>query len=390
MNETKDSAVPRDFHVKLQKHFTAISAPSDKPTELPTPKEEVSQLLTPASQEEASVLSKEQELVQVRQSLLKPGQDAIALKLLRAAEKDIQEFLDSHKVRKTPSAKDVVKNRERLAKARAEYEVAIERRKESQKEHVEKAHQKKEVFLADLKAARAQLQQLEEQYEMQTKEAAEKWVNKNAMIDRHKMQVLDLIKQQQAGAVTITDEQDTADQSKASPRSAAQVQTQPEIPIWMRQLKHRADVYPYDLRDFSQFKPSPQEIEYLDKVAAWIQQMQLEQEVLPYTFGMCDLSLQAVAAMLGEGAMEKLFAVEKGSYVVHADDVVSEQVRALINDQLLEMSAALANAREEKPLPGKDWAKKAAAKHLPGLRKSILKTASAGSASVSTAETKSA
>ena len=98
--------------------------------------------------------------------------------------------------------------------------------------------------------------------------------------------------------------------------------------------------------------------------------MALEQPNMPDTYGMIGLDLGMLKSIVGEEAVRKMIG-ERG---LNSDDVVSLQVRQVLDHQMSALGQALAEGRAKGSLTGQVSAKAALTRHLPGMRKTIKKT----------------
>ena len=115
--------------------------------------------------------------------------------------------------------------------------------------------------------------------------------------------------------------------------------------------------------------PTAEELQFLDNLWHWKQGMTLEHPNLPYTYGMIGLNLETLTSIVGEGAVRKMVG-ERG---LNSDDVVSLQVRQLLDHQMSALAHELAEGRAKGSLTGQVSAKAALTRHLPGMRKTIKK-----------------
>ena len=91
-----------------------------------------------------------------------------------------------------------------------------------------------------------------------------------------------------------------------------------------------------------QAEPTDEELQFLDQMMYWKNGMTLEQPNLPFTYEMIGLTLDMLKSIAGEGAVKKMIC-DGG---LHGSDVVSLQVRQLLDHQVNVLAHKLAVAEQ--------------------------------------------
>ena len=144
--------------------------------------------------------------------------------------------------------------------------------------------------------------------------------------------------------------------------------------MWLRQLEYECPLEAEDLKSMNGIEPTKADLDFLDGLARWVQGTVLERADLPYTFAMIGLERAILVSLLGEAATTKLVGAGPSPA-----DVVSMQMRQILIYQMSQLAGSLSRAREAGDLTGQGYAKEALKKHLPNLRKKVLKKTKAKS-----------
>ena len=334
----------------VARHFKKITSPPPE-KDRPTAKDAVAALLPKNTAESEAVLAKQQDLADLEKAIQQTTYPVAKENLQASADALRKEIEALPKVggndTETKHRRDIAA----LKKIHANCELELSERKTKVRGHATVTTTNKQDFLAEIKEARAKLDQLEAQYEALAGESNGKWEMFNNGLTNYKTEIFGLV------TTRLTELESASAKPKhnlTAPAAAAAAAAAGDKPSTLQvveaagagdeqaayllaQMDYRVDINMTDLREIDLDQPQAAEIEALAQLWAVSAAIGLEDHMAVITFADTGVDISVFAALLGNVAWSKIF-YEGGP---RPDNAIPFQVRQLVGLQLRGLQQAM-------------------------------------------------
>jgi hypothetical protein len=283
-----------------------------------------------------------------------------------------EEELGKHKTSKAPSP---AKEKENLTAAGAVLERRATERQEAALKHEAARQEAEKKFQADFEEAQMKLNQVKELFQAEMRAAREEWEELNGALTTELKKAKVLAEQRAeatapttaaAGANVWQRRQQTCLTSAAlpvpddQPATAAVVTTAAQKLV--NQLNHRVEMDISELADVTIGQPNPQEMMILARIWSWVEAMNLEDPTTLVYFKDVGAEISVLIDLVGKTVWERMFPEQAPSL----EDVLPFQLRSIVASQMRQLASRLSGddfkvARQEGAAACKEQRTRAAA-----------------------------